>query len=247
MSAIVICLSDLHFGKRSERFDLRTAHRRMRQLVGKINAKTPSEVCLLLLGDLAEGEGIFPSQNATNEVSSRQQVIACTAAIHSVARDVHERWPRAVVRIVSIPGNHGRIDKRAHPDSNRDLEVADKLADQLSAEPWCTVRPSRGITSTVSIGGKRIVAIHRAEKSAVTAAGIGRVLRRLAHYEADLLVAGHWHQPAAYEIDGALRYVINGSLCGWDGYSEQLGCFDEPAQAILSVGAGVISVSWVRW
>lgn len=248
-TAILLHLSDLHFGKETSEYSSTVAAKRLDGIPAQIKAEKPPERVLVLLnGDLVEGEGIFPHQEAVNGDHARDQVNDCAHSLARLARGLHKRWPRALVRIVVVRGNHGRLSKTAHPESSLDLMVGDALYLHLKGEAWCQVAVERGVAHVEDVCGKRVVAMHRAEKGAGTNAGYGRVARRLRHYGADVLLAGHWHEGAVYERDGQVLYVVNGSLCGPDEYSEQLGAYDPPMQSVLYFGPrGLEDVQWLRW
>jgi predicted phosphodiesterase len=246
---ICLLLSDLHFGKRTEDYDAAAASKRVEEIPAMLQPdKPPSSVFVWCVGDLAEGEGIWPSQTAENEIGALDQVRECAASLWAMLKGLHKRWPRARIRARFVRGNHGSIAKHAHPDSNLDLMIGDAVAASARGLPWCEVKVARGLSHVEEIGGVRIAALHRAEKHGATNAMLGRVLRRLRHYRADLLVAGHWHTASSWTIDGRLVYVTNGSLCGPDYYSEQLGVFDPPAQGYWTISDGRVGeIRWLRW
>ena len=251
-ATLCLLLSDLHFGKRTDGgFDSSTATARILEIPGRIewtNKAPPATVWVLLVGDLAEGEGIWPAQGAENEIGARDQVNECVSALRGMVGGLHRRWPRARVRMRFVRGNHGAIAKCAHPDSNLDLLIGDALCEQAHGKPWLEVGVSRGLSHVEEIGGVRVAMIHRAEKHSATNAMLGRLLRRLRYYRADLLLAGHWHTAASWTIDGRTIYIQNGSLCGPDYYSEQLGVFDPPAQATWIISDGRVGeIRWLRW
>jgi predicted phosphodiesterase len=191
-------------------------------------------------------------------------VLRCTKAIDSLIKTIKKRWRGAAVRVYVVRGNHGRI-MCASSQSSLDAMVGDALTPSHDVVDG-------GLATVATVAGARIALIHRAEKAIQTDPTVvcverpgerglrGLALRgtptllkkiraRMRHYSADALVAGHWHCPAVWrDLDGRVMYVQNGSLCGGDEYSEQLGLYDEAAQAIIEIRDGAIcDVGWVKW
>jgi len=248
-NTLCLLLSDLHFGKETDSFNIAVAEKRIAEIPEMLSpASKPDHISLICDGDLAEGEGIWKSQVAENEAPAIDQERACSHSLWGLCRGLHKRWPRALISATVIPGNHGRVNSYAHPRTNYDSAVGDRLALLAHGKEWIKVGVARGLAVVLDVGGMRIAAMHRAEKHATTPALIGRVMRRLRYYKADLLVGAHWHSPAVYSLDGRPIYITNGSLCGPDSFAEQIGVYDPPAQASWSVEGGQVGdVRWLKW
>ena len=246
MSRRVLVLSDLHFGKKTDAYDLAEADRRVREIPGRLPQSAPEAMHVLLVGDLADGSGIFAYQDTTTDANPMRQVAVCKGALWQMLTDIAAAWPGVPIYVDSVPGNHGRLHPTADPRANWDNQITYFLAERAESCDRIDVRQNTHISRVVSVGDYRIAMLHRAEKHGATNALAARVLRRLRHYRADLLVCGHWHTPGWYEMDGTPILLTNGSLCGPDEYSEQLGAFAPPSQAVLEVGERV-TCDWLRW
>lgn len=254
MSQIDLCvaLSDLHFGKRTATYSTLVGERRIAELPDKLAAAhnvSPSVVWILLAGDLVDGECIYDYHSTQVDAVGIEQVERCATSIAGLVISVGKAWPRATVRVRGVRGNHGRLNKAAAPETNLDSFVLSAIGERLRKRSRTEVVVDSSLVADVDTAGGRVLLIHKAERNAAGNATRFRVLRRLRAHRADLLVAGHWHSPEVYSVDGRPLYVANGSLCGPDEYSEQLGLYDPPAQCSWTSSAidGFANFSWSRW
>ena len=252
---LVLVLSDLHFGKgqegngRLEAYDLEIADERVRGIPTQLRGHdAPASLTVLLVGDLADGSGIYPYQDTmTDDANPLRQVAVCIGALWHMLCGLAEMWPDTKIFVRSVRGNHGRLHPSSHPQANWDNQIVFRLAELAMSQPQIDVVPHYGLSYVTNVGVIRIAMIHRAEKHGSTPAMQARVMRRLRHYKADLLICGHWHTPGWYECDGDPLLLTNGCLCGPDEYSEQIGAFGRPAQALLEVDGDKIRCDWLRW
>jgi len=265
---LVLVLSDLHFGKgqegngRLEAYDLEIADERVRGIPTQLRGHdAPASLTVLLVGDLADGSGIYPYQDTmTDDANPLRQVAVCIGALWHMLCGLAEMWPDTKIFVRSVRGNHGRLHPSSHPQANWDNQIVFRLAELAMSQPQIDVVPHYGLSYVTPVGSIRIAMIHKAEKHATSGPMIKRVKRRLRHYKADILISAHWHTGQAfapdetaqyYCNDGPLLYVLNGSLCGPDEYSEQMGLFDGPRQALITVPqlgpVGYDAVEWLEW
>jgi hypothetical protein len=251
---LTIVLSDLHVGKVTDDYNHDVALERLRSIPEQLSAKGMEadgvfvdRLRILLLGDLIEGEDIFPYQNATNQLSALEQSEFCIIGLTTLARKLLSQYPKARISVHSVRGNHGRLSKRAHPESNWDNIIARDLREKLSKDGIEVEYLAEKISMIVKIDGKKYACLHKAERHAATNALTARVLRRLRYYKADVLLGAHWHCGHRYRMDGEVIYIVNGSLCGPDEYSEQLGLFDPPRQLFFISQDGEVKHDWLKW
>ena len=125
---MVIVLSDLHFGKHTKWFNMEEANRRLLTIPDELKDKTDKlndldEVVVILAGDLVEGEDIYPTQNNHIECSAIEQVKGCAESTWKMILKLRGYFPDAILRIETVPGNHGRVSKTANEKTNWDNVV----------------------------------------------------------------------------------------------------------------------------
>lgn len=121
-TSLCVVFSDTHFGKHTKWFDLATAKKRMTEIPSLLRAKPfpeIDEVVILLVGDMIEGEDIYPTQNSHIECSALEQVQVCSEAIWQMVLGFRELF-KCAVRVETVPGNHGRVSKTANEKTNWD-------------------------------------------------------------------------------------------------------------------------------
>src|SRR3990167_5414857 len=131
-TSLVINLSDNHFGKKTETFNLKIAKERVLSMVEEIlPAGGPTdridEVCLVLSGDEVEGEDIYSNQNGALECPVIFQAKAAAEAYWQLILNLKETF-ECKIRVIAVPGNHGRMSRTADTRSNWDNVVYMMLA-----------------------------------------------------------------------------------------------------------------------
>lgn len=134
--AVVHC-TDVHYGKVTTSFNRDVCESRLLAFADKVDkivnirrsSAKISEGCLLLGGDMLEGENIFPHQAHEIDCSLLEQ--SCRGGPGAVARFVLsllETFEKLTV--VCVPGNHGRngpFKNNSHPMTNWDRVLYDHL------------------------------------------------------------------------------------------------------------------------
>lgn len=146
-SETAICvLSDWQLGKKTESYSSDICRQRIELYAEKVAKITnmrrtdhPVKECrVYLLGDMIEGEMIFPGQAWRVDSSLfRQLCVDGPDILGSFLRSMLAQFER--VRVVAVPGNHGRIGGRAgkesHPETNADLMLYEIVRREFRAEP----------------------------------------------------------------------------------------------------------------
>jgi hypothetical protein len=153
IESAVVHLSDIQIGKLTESYDIAVARERIETIfLEKIRRITEArrsaasiDACHVYLGgDIVEGEDIFPGQSHEIEQGVFDQAIKTSPEIISnLILGLLETFH--TVRVVSVPGNHGRngrFGRGQHPRTNWDnvvyqvvrriLPTSDRLAWNLS-------------------------------------------------------------------------------------------------------------------
>ena len=126
-----ICLlADWQFGKRTPEYDSEVAKTRILayadkvvDIIGHVRRHHPvTDARVYLLGDLVEGELIFPGQAHRIDASLYSQVFQGAELLAAVVRRIASAVPSIAVR--GVIGNHGDIGGRSrremHPETNAD-------------------------------------------------------------------------------------------------------------------------------
>lgn len=133
----VLHYSDAQFGKITSSYDSAVGLARAEKLAQKTVQITEirrssypiRELRLYIGGDIVEGESIFPGQPFLIDNPLIEQ--ACNVAPTAIARMVRyflEHYEK--VRVICVPGNHGRNSKFADPRTNWDM-VACRVAKEM--------------------------------------------------------------------------------------------------------------------
>jgi hypothetical protein len=137
----VLHYSDPQFGKITSSYDSSVAMARAELLAQKTvylteirrNAAPVKECRVYLGGDIVEGEQIFPGQMALIDNPLIEQ--ACNVAPSAIAKMVRhllEHFEK--VRVIAVPGNHGRNSRHGDPKTNWDM-VACRVAMLMLSDP----------------------------------------------------------------------------------------------------------------
>lgn len=112
----ILHLSDIHFGKRTPKYNFEVAKAHVKQIQDKtvqvVRARRSfadvSEIHVLLGGDMIEGQDIFPGQAHELDEDLFQQ--ACAQGPETIAKMLLVLLGEfQKVHIAAVPGNHGRI------------------------------------------------------------------------------------------------------------------------------------------
>src|SRR5690606_26593472 len=127
----VLLLSDWQLGKKTPTYSSEVCEERIALLRDKVDrlvdiqrADHPvKRICLFLLGDMIEGELIFPGQAFEIDSSLYRQVtVDGPRILGDTVRWALSRFEQ--VEVHAVPGNHGQIGGRSrrdmHPESNGD-------------------------------------------------------------------------------------------------------------------------------
>ena len=196
------------------------------------------EVVVCLLGDLVEGIDIYPGQNVALELGAFAQTRRCADALWLLLVDLVKEL-RCPVRVVAVPGNHGRQSKTAARADNWDNVVTYVLSTraEMHGDKRLRVVPSFAEFDLVDVKGHRVVLNHTAIKHAGTPAMQARMAAWLRHHDAEIIMHGHWHNAGvSHWMDRLL--VSNGSLCGPDPFGERHALISPARQVCFLVAPG---------
>jgi hypothetical protein len=225
---VAICLlGDWQVGKTTPEYDSDTALARVRRYADKAvklielqrQNHPVEEARIYLLGDLLEGEEIFPGQSHRIDASLYVQLFSTAGVLAEVVRRIASVVPK--VRVVGAIGNHGSmggpIRRSYHPETNLDAMLYNVARMQLRDEPrveWdeTFVAGERAWYATDDVLGKRWFLFHGDQvKSAsfgIPWYGFNKRLLGWATSVApfDYSVSGHWHVPVRMQVNAITHW-----------------------------------------
>lgn len=253
----VLMLSDWQLGKVTPSYSSETCEERIATLRDKVDrlveiqrADHPvKKIALFLLGDMIEGELIFPGQAHHIDSSLfRQVTVDGPRILGDTVRWALSRFEE--VEIHAVPGNHGHLGGRArkdmHPESNGDrmlYEVTRQIvgdADWHVAPEWWHVADLGEGCRFLLLHGDQVrgwagVPWYGWTKKLM---GWNSLTKLWPEMSFDHAAAGHFHTPVSIYINGR-RLWINASTESHNPYAlEQLGAAGQPAQWLLFVKPG---------
>lgn len=252
----VAMLSDWQLGKKTPSYSSEVCEQRValyaekvEQLAGIQRADHPvREVRVWLLGDLVEGELIFPGQAHRIDSSLYRQVVVDGPRILS---DFLRRMLGAFdrVHVTAVIGNHGAIGgpvrRESHPETNADTMLY-RIVEQIVRDPrltWTIADPSgeRGWYAIDHIGAYSALLFHGDQVRGGFAGfpwyGFGKKVlgwRQVMEPFTDA-ACGHWHQPVSFPLNEVIVRV-NGSTESDNTYAlENLAAAGRPCQWLFFV------------
>jgi hypothetical protein len=254
----IAVLSDWQLGKRTPTYDSAVCEERVARYADKVirlaeiqRADHPVRECRVwLLGDLIEGELIFPGQAHRIDASLYRQVaIDGPRILGDFLRRMLSAFDR--VHVVGVIGNHGAIGgpvrREMHPESNADMMLY-RIVNQVVTDPrltWDLADPAgeRGWYAIDEIGDFRALLFHgdqiRGGFAGFPWYGLGK---KVWGWQSGAIpepfnhaALGHWHQPVSTVLNHTLVWV-NGSTESDNTYAqEQLAAAGRPCQWLLFV------------
>lgn len=244
---VAVCLlADWQYGKLTPTYSTEVAAARLRKYTAKVQRLIElqrthhpvTEARILLMGDLLEGELIFPGQAHRIDASLYRQLFDGAALLAEVVRGIAAVVPK--VRVVGCIGNHGAIGgkgrREMHPESNADAMLYN-VARLSCTDPridWqeTIVTDERAWYATEEVMGRKWLIFHgdqiKGGSFGIPWYGFGKKL--LGYYSAvepfDYSASGHWHQ--------AVRMTAN-AITHWGAGSTESG--NTYAQEYLASGA----------
>lgn len=252
LSSMCIVLSDLHFGKKTDSFNLEVARQRIERMTATLKSRVfipIDEIVVLLGGDLVEGEDIFATQNGKLICSAIEQTQRCIEALWTMLNKLRKEFS-VRVRVVCVPGNHGRVSKTASEESNWDNVVTSGLALLINAakDYNLTILPNWKKFTTFRVKDKTGMLTHKGVKHTGTPAMREKIASWQKKKKFDFMCHGHWHEWHVGTWMGT-HVICNGCLCGPDDFAEEIAKEDDARQAyfFITPGQPVWGFSYLEW
>jgi len=183
---------------------------------------------ILSAGDMANGEGIYPTQVYEQSEAPPKQVMIVVEYFMKIILSFLQR--NIPVEFYGVKGNHGRLGKDADPASNWDLMSYMILQQnkQLMNLKNLSVFYSESDYMEVPIRKWKYLLRHEAFPQDETSAGQAKYLGWQMLHKTDLIVSGHTHH---WDVNS--RRVVIPSVVGGDDLSERLAKTEgEPSQLL---------------
>lgn len=251
-TAIAI-VSDLQLAKITPDYNTEVCESRMRRLAQKIVELTeiqrsdhPVRECrVFLLGDIVEGELIFPGQAHLIDASLYRQVtVDGPRILRDFLATMLANFDR--VHVTGVIGNHGRMGGKSRrdytPEANADRMLYRIMAMLFEKEPRLSFNIPEGNHShwfaVEKVGDRHWFLFHGDQVRAYNGIpwyGFDRKVPKwfMSIFQYDYAAHGHFHTPNRLYINGVTVWA-NGSTESANPYAlEQLAAAGEPAQWLL--------------
>lgn len=204
------------------------------------------EIHLAMLGDMVEGELIFPGQAYEIDSSLFDQIVNGRNIMDRFVRDMAANFEQ--VHIHAVPGNHGYLGGRQrremHKKSNSDrllytfCELGTRDLPNVHwniAEDWWLIADLGDQCKFLLAHGNQVKGYQGIPWYGWTRKVLGwRSLEKIwPQFEFDHVLAGHFHTPVSIYTNG-IRLWVNASTESHNPYAlEQMAAAGEPAQWLL--------------
>lgn len=279
----LVVVSDVQLGKATPSYNTKVAEERLAAYAEKVcslaaiqRADHPvDEARVYLLGDIVEGELIFPSQPHETESSLyRQTVVDGPRILVNFLRRLLLDF--RTVHVVGVIGNHGALGgpvrRQYNPETNADRMLYEFIRQLMRDESRCTwnipfeLNHRAWYAVDYPFGEDRMIAgnllhghgfllFHGDQIPGSANYSMKTIANRIWGWASgavpepfDHVIYGHWHSPRYFE---AGRYSVwcNGSTESDNRFAqERLSAMGKPTQLLLFVHPrkGVTSEYWVR-
>ena len=236
---LVIMLSDLHIGQTFAsawgRYNLEVAKDRMNQYLNKIieiKDRHNSENCFVTLqGDMISNS-IHKTIAITNRENVIEQVIFASEIITAFLAELSKIFNN--VTVVSVVGNHSRIDKKEDALKDERLDTLIEWYAKSKLENFENIEfiePYDNTFNCFVVRNKHYFVVH-GDYDKFDMAGVAK-LSMMAGYFPYCILFGHRHFPATTEING-IKLVQSGSFPGaGDDHTIELRLSGKPSQTVL--------------
>jgi hypothetical protein len=265
----VAMLSDWQLGKRTPNYDSPAAERRVERMAAKVIEMTEIQrahhpvkhIHVWLLGDLVEGELIFPGQAHRIDASLYRQVtLDGPRILGNFLRRMAASFE--AVHVLGVIGNHGAIGgasrREMHPETNADMMLY-RIVQQLTAdEKRITWRlpdtaGERAWYLIDEIGAYSSLLIHGDQVRGWAGIPWYGFKLKVPQWASGAIepfgdvACGHFHQKTQMSFPGRRKARINGTLESMNTYAQEtLASVSDPSQTLLFVepSRGIVTAEY---
>ena len=254
----VLVLSDWQLGKKTPTYSTEICAKRIQQYAERVRRLTDiqradrpiNKAKIFVLGDICEGELIFPGQEHRIDASLFQQVMLDGPEIlGTLIREMLAYFSE--VEVWDVIGNHGALGgmsrKHYHPESNADAMLYEATRKTLKGESrlrWVPNMPrgERAWYQVVPIGRHNYFLFHGDQMRGGGFAGIPMYgfVRAINNWAAGVIkepfryaFCGHWHSLWSMPINNRILWVNGSTESSNEWFREELKTQSDPAQWLM--------------
>ena len=260
----VLILGDWQLGKITPTYNSDIAAARIDLLAEKVlklveiqRADHPvRHLRILCVGDLVEGEDIFPGQQHLIDAGLYGQLFRGGEILANLVRKMSAAFES--VRVISVIGNHGRLSRRGvfRPESNADammIRIAKMAAGDDKRVQWVEpfTQGERHWYATEEIQGQQWFLFHGDQVGGGFAGfpwyGFGKKLLawQLSVAPFRYSVSGHFHTPVRMYLNGITHWGSGSTESGNTYAAETLAASGEPSQWLIFAHPEGISAEYL--
>jgi predicted phosphodiesterase len=241
-----LLLSDIHFGKKTDRFNLDICKQRLEEVVhatvGEIQRDSKEynidEIVVALLGDIIENYSMHVLESAKGcEFGNAKQIYEATINLFKIVI-VPLSQLGIKMRVICVTGNHDRdgSDRTYHNPGEEnfthiiyhtlknfaEFSGIKNIQFVIPKEPWAVTQ----------IYGNNILYEHYDNSKSADRKGLEALMTKRANQlgiSIDYMRGGHFHEPTSFRNG---RMQINGCLTGNDSFASVLGFNAEASQTL---------------
>jgi len=240
----VILLGDTHVGKWTPHYNLKVAASSfwyVKDSALRILGRYPSisKIHILLLGDIVEGEEVYPEQShfldfidpdrlkeygvsETSTLPTTPAYLQVVLSAQLVAAFIRSFTSHGyMVEVAGVIGNHGRSQRRFHPLTNYDAFVYALLQKEMRGEKGVELHPLsiswRFQFHQHEVLGRKIVMLHNAEFRCYQGIPFYSIINKVHRWcgqgvlpsDVSIVAVGHFHVPFIFY--GFPTIIVNGT------------------------------------
>lgn len=243
-----LLLSDIHFGKKTDKFNLEILKKRLEEVVhatiGEINRDSKEynmdEIIVAILGDIIENYSMHVLESAKGcEFGNAKQIYEALKNLFTIViRPLNQLGIK--MRVVCVTGNHDRdgVNRTYHNPGEENfthiiyntLKDFSELAGLKNIEFIIPKEPY----VIIDVYGNKVLYEHYDNSKNADRKGLESLMTKRSNQLSiciDYMRGGHFHEPTSFRNG---RIQINGCLTGNDSFSSVLGYNAEASQTLNS-------------
>lgn len=250
----VLCISDVHLGKKTETYNLNQFVKRLDNLLASVSEVTSlvrkncniKKLHIFLMGDILDGEEIFPSQQASLEHHLFHQLVYAEKYFSSFIKSLLEIFEE--VELDCVYGNHGRKSKACSTKTNFDLIFYKMLELQFKEIPRVIFNISEEFYNYAEVSGKRFLLVHGHQFVMTNGTPWYSILRAVANWSGslpksfDYMACGHFHTTGMIPWN-TKRIILNGTFTSSDDFSQEV-VKQIPSNTMWFFGVNKDRITW---
>lgn len=246
---MVALLSDLQAGKLTKSFNMEVLKTRLRRYVEKIvsiadthrKAYDINELVIVMIGDMIDGESIYPGQPFEIEYGVVKQVFILVKEVAEQLEFLSNHFKK--INIKYVPGNHGRNSKFGDKYTNWDTVFYMALEAVLKGNQNINFEgpKDKDVMLTFKINGHKFLAVHGNNINMWMNIPWYGIIQKSMRWKGSLdedwnyILLGHFHNYANFDWND-IEAIVNGTFVTDDDFGvEKIGMRSPSKQVIFGV------------